>query len=172
MQAEAGKPRPCGPAMTTFGGKEESAVGGDAELLPHATGEGAAGLLKRLEVVRTTLRSMGATQDYCRRYFQACTGRCDDIRNGVCVRHTIPPLKLPDHIMGQADLRTQVGELKYLEEQAARRVVDLRERWKRVCHEETGNGFLAVDGCDLQSSGPQFVDRKVLFVFWLGLDRG
>ena len=66
----------------------------------------------RLQEIEEELRAMGASEDYCRQYFQLDGGICERVLRGQCKKHRYDRTPLPDGILCSEEFGQQAAFLR------------------------------------------------------------
>ncbi len=69
-------------------------------------------MLGRIRDIDAELLAMGATEEYCREYFQGAGGVCELVVGNRCKRHRICPAPLPKGMMCTVEFGQRALELR------------------------------------------------------------
>lgn len=86
-------------------------------------------LQAKLQSINTRLEQLGASEDFCKTYFDSGAGVCVEEFGGVCVDHRCTQFALPKHLMCATKYRRKFQYLKKRLEIVEAERKKLKEQW-------------------------------------------
>ena len=113
-----------------------------------------ANISERLRTIRARLNYLGASAEFCEKYFENSSGTCDEFRCQTCVKHSFGVQPLPAGLMCRNVFEKYLGQLRGKISLLNTDIASHRQMWNQLRAEETASGFLGESSSsDTHASG-------------------